>query len=277
MRRFILSAFCLSLLSANAYALPFKCDKDQSDCEIITKRWTVGDKIGVFTEGKELVAVGEVREIREMKRLVKITKRWAPLMRSHDMEIIDDDQYKNPSSSFRIVKPLPTMVWSAALGILNLGVGDSFIAQELSANVYKLFWRDISWYGRFHFFTGKGTASDNLGNAGKQDVSVTGYGLSGGLSEMLLPFNVVSIRLDADLGFSNGSVSLSGGFDEEKVLNNRFSDGFGLHVRGAVAGIYRRAGFQPEFGIAFLRVHNANSTGIFLGINAPLKPGFRLW
>lgn len=270
MRRLIPAAFSVFLFaSASAYALPFKCDKDQSDCEIVTKRWTVGDKVGVFTRDKELVAIGVVREIRENKRIVKITQKWAPLLRSHDMDIIDDEQYNSPKTAFKVVKPLSPMVWSADLGILNLGIGDGFIATELSGNLYRLFWRDLSYYGRVHFFTGSGSASDNLGNAGQQDVSVSAFGVSGGISEMLLPFNPFSIRLDADLGFSYGSVTLGGDFDEKEVLNNRFSDGLGVHVRGAVAGIWRRPGLQPEFGIAFLHVHNSNNTGIFVGVNAP--------
>jgi hypothetical protein len=270
MMRFVFGALGTLFLSQSAWALPFKCDKNQDKCEIVTKRWTIGDKIGVFSGDKHLVAIGEVIEIRDQKRIVRVTKKWSTLLRSHDMDIIPDAKYSDPEKSFSIITPLPPFNWAADLGMVILGVGDGFISTEVSGGIYRRFWKDISWMARLHYLTGSGKASDNLGNAGSQSVNVSSFGLTAGLSEMILPYNVFSFRIDGELGVSNVSVTLGGDFNEDDVLNSRVSDGIGIYARASAAAIWRRDGLQPEFGLAFLKLHNTVNPSIFVGVNAPI-------
>lgn len=258
-------------LSSTAMALPFRCDKTQTRCEIETRRMTEGDKVGIFTEEKQLIGLGEVISFEGTKRIVKITRKWGLFLRSHEMEIVPDEAYNSPEKSFVIVTRLGSMAWGAQLGLMNLGVGDGFVGVEASGLFWKHFWRDFSYFGRVHYLTGSGTASDNLGDANAQDVSVSSFGLSGGVSELLLPHSPLSIRLDLELGFSYGIVELDGDFDEKKVLNSRFNDGIGVYFRAGPALIWRRDGIQPELGIAFLHIHNTNSAALTLGINSSLN------
>ncbi len=221
-----LLALTFLLWSTASYAFPFKCDKEQTQCEVQTRRLTVGDKVGVFTTEKQLVAIGEVTDIEGAKRIVKITKKWSLLLRNHEIEIINDNAFQNPQAYYTIVTPLPSMLWAGQFAIVNLGIGDGFLGTELSGLFFKHFWRDFSYYGRLHYLSGKGKASDNLGGATSQDVTMSSMGLSGGISEMLLPFSTIAVRLDGELGFGMGKATVSGGFDEGKVLNDRFKDGF---------------------------------------------------
>ncbi|RZA23090.1 MAG: hypothetical protein EOP10_13675 [Proteobacteria bacterium] len=266
----LLFACSTFVLSSSAMALSFKCDKAQTRCEVDTRRLTEGDKVAVFTEEKKLIGLGEVTGLEGSRRIVKITKKWGTFLRSHEMEIIQDEEYQNPTKTFVIVTPLGSMAWGAQLGLVNLGVGDGFIGFEVSGLFFKHFWRDFSYFGRVHYLSGSGKASDNLGGATAQDVSVSSMGLSGGISELLLPYSPVSIRLDAELGFSYGSVDLAGGFEEDKVLNSRFKDGAGVYLRGGPSMIWRRGGIQPELGIAFLHIHNSNSAALTLGVNSSI-------
>jgi hypothetical protein len=259
------------LLAAPAIAMPFKCDKQQTICEVQTKRLTIGDKVGVFSSDGQLAAIGQVVEIRNRSRMIKITQRWAPLYRSYEMEVIEDEKARNPEKYFRIITPLPELSWGIGLGALNLGVGDSFVGTSLEGGVYYLLWRDFLLTGRLHYLTGAGKASDNLGaGVGAVDVSVTSAGVSVGISELLAPYQMVALRLDGDIGLSNATVTLPSGLDKDKVLNNRIADGVGLYLRLGIAAIWRRDGVQPELGFNFLRLHSSNNPGLFVGISAPI-------
>lgn len=264
--------FVLASLSFSkvAMALPFRCDKAQNRCEVETRRLTEGDKVAVFTDDKKLIGLGEITGIEGTKRIVKITRKWGTFLRSHEIEIIQDEAYRNPEKSFVIVTPLGSMSWGAQLGLVNLGVGDGFLGIEASGLFFRHFWRDFSYFGRFHFLTGSGKASDNLGGATAQDVSVSSFGLSGGVSELLLPHSPISIRLDLELGVSFGSVTLDGDFDEDKVLNSRFKDGAGLYLRGGPSMIWRRDGIQPELGLAYMLIHDSSSAALTIGINSAI-------
>lgn len=266
-----LLALLVVLWGSISYAFPFKCDKEQMNCEVQTRRLTVGDKVGIFTSQKQLVALGEVTDIEGSKRVIKITKKWALLLRNHDVEIINDNAFQNPEAYYTIVTPLPPMSWAAQIGIVNLGIGDGFIGTEVSGLFFKHFWRDFSYFGRLHYLTGKGKASDNLGGASSQNVSVSSIGVSGGVSEMILPFAMIAVRLDGELGLGMGQVTLAGGFDEDKVLNSRFKDGLGVYARGGASAVWRRDGLQPEIGLSVLRLHNSNNTAFSIGFNGSIK------
>ncbi len=266
-----LLALLVVLWGSTSLAFPFKCDKEQQRCEVQTRRLTVGDKVGVFTSEKQLVALGEVVDIDGSKRIVKITKKWSILLKNHDIDIINDNAFQNPDAYYQILTPLPPLFWAAQLALVNLGVGDGFLATELSALVFKHFWRDFSYFGRVHYLTGSGSASDNLGGAGSQNVSLSSMGVSGGLSEMLLAYSLIAIRLDGELGFSYGSVKIGGGFNEDKVLNGRFSDGFGVYLRGGASALWRRDGLQPELGLAFVLIHGSTNAAFSLGVSKSFK------
>ncbi len=270
MRRLWITSLFTVFIAAEAWAMPFKCDKQQIMCEVQTKRLTVGDKVGVFASDGQLAAIGEVVEIRNRSRMVKITQKWGNLYRSYEMEVIDDEKAKDPEKNFRVITPLPELSWGVALGAVNLGIGDSFVGSSFEGGIYYLLWRDIFLTGRLHYVTGSGTASDNLGGAGAKSVSVTSAGGSVGLSELISPYELIAIRLDGDIGVSNATVTLPAGLNKGAVLNNRIDDGIGLYFRLGVAAIWRRDGLQPELGFNFLRLHGSNNPGLFIGLSAPI-------
>ncbi|RYZ63025.1 MAG: hypothetical protein EOP09_18265, partial [Proteobacteria bacterium] len=134
-----LLALLICLWSSHSYAFTFKCDKEQTRCEVQTKRLTVGDKVGVFTEQKQLVALGEVTDIEGSRRVVVISKKWSTLLRTHDMDIINDQAFKTPEAYYTIVTPLSTKSWGAQVAVVNLGIGDGFLGTEVSGLFYKQF------------------------------------------------------------------------------------------------------------------------------------------
>lgn len=259
------------LISTTGWSLPFKCDKPQSLCEVQYKRLTAGDRVGVFTEDGQIAAVGTVVEIRGQARIVRIDRKWGQLLRSYDMQMIEDEKAKDPEKYFRVITPLPVWSVGASLGTLNLGLGDGFFGPVLEGTVYWWWMQELFFFGRLHYISASGEASDNLGNnAGALESDLSSYGLSFGLSKLFMAYEPVSLRADGELGFSNASVSVAGGFDEEEVLNNRVSDGMGIYARLSAAAIWRRGGFEPELGFSFLRLQDAVGYTINVGVTRAL-------
>lgn len=269
----MLRVLLMSLIGFSAvplWAMPFKCDKSQNLCEVQTKRMTVGDRVGVFTEDNQLVALGEVTEIRTNSRLVKISKRWGALYRSYEMEIISDEKAENPEKFFKILTPLPELLWGANVGIYRLAVGEGFISPTVEGTVRWWWQRRLYVVGRLHYLTGSGEASDNLGGAGTRNVEVTSFGLSAGLSELVAAHEQFAVRLEGDLGVSQTSLGIDGPFDVEEVINKRLSNGTGLFARLGASVVWRRDGLEPEVGFNFLRLHKTNNFGLFVGVSSPI-------
>ncbi len=268
MRCFLSFILACSIFSIESYAATFKCDKNQTLCEAQAKRWTVGDKIGVFNEEKQLVALGEVVEIKGNNRIVKITQKWGTLLRNHSMDFVEDNEYRNPLQYFKSYTPLPQWAWGVGLGIVTLGVGDTFTSSFFGGELDYLLTGSLYLTANLHYLSGSGKASDNLGDAGVQSVSVTAYGASIGVAQVVAPLQLFSIKIGADLGISSDTVTLSGDFDEKKVLNNRIVDGSNLYARVLASAVYRRDGIQPELGFTYTHIHQSNSPGLFMGITA---------
>ncbi len=268
MQRGVLSGLItLCLTSSTVWGLPFKCDKDQSLCEVQNKRLTVGDQVGVFTEDGQLAAVGSVVEIRGVSRIVKIDRKWGQLYRTYDMQILEDEKAKNPEQFFRVITPLPKWLLAANIGLLNISVGDGFFGNSLEGGVYWRWKRETSILAKLHYISASGEASDNLGSsAGGLKSELGSFGLTVGLSEVYMPFSPVSLRVDGELGVTNASVHVSGGFDEGQVLNNRIVDGSGLFARLGASVIWRREGFEPEVGFNFFRIQDATGYGLSIGV-----------
>ncbi len=261
----------LVVFSNQIFAFPFKCDKSQTQCEVQSKRLTVGDKVVVLNDEKQLIAIGEVLEIRGSSRIVKITQKWGPLLRNHQMEFIEDSVYTNPSQTYPIYTPLSQWAWGAQLGVLTLGIGDTFTGSFLGGGLGYLLYGSGYLTTQIHYVNGGGKASDNLGEAGVQNVAVTAYGLSLGYTQVFSPLKDIGALAGGEFGLSSNTVTLDGQFDEKKVLNNRIVDGTNLYFRVVLSGYWRRDGIQPEVGFTFTRIHQSNNPGIYFGIRSSLN------
>lgn len=270
MYKFWLSFFFLLMVPSTIFALPYKCDKKQDFCEVETKRWTIGDKVGIFSIDGQLAGLGEVVEIRDLLRVVKIIKKSGSLLRSYEMEVIEDEKYQEPEKYYRIVTPLPEFLWGVNIGAINLGIGDSFVGSNVAGSVYWNVWRNLFINGRVHYISGAGTASDSLNGTLGKAVSVTTLGASVGASDLIRASETISFRISSDLGLTNATVTLQQDLNKKEILNNRISDGAGLYLRLGLAAIWRRDGLQPEIGFEFSRIHNSNNPGLYVGLSAPV-------
>jgi len=270
MFKFWTSFFFLLIVPSKLFALPYKCDRKQEFCEVETKRWTIGDKVGIFSSDGQLAGLGEVVEIKEQIRVVKVVKKTGSLLRSFDMKVIDDEEYQEPEKHFRFLTPIPELLWGVNIGAINLGIGDSFVGTNLAGTVYWNIWRNIFLNGRLHYISGAGSASDSLNGTLGKTVSVTTLGASVGVSDLIAANEMFSFRISSDLGLTNATVTLQQDLDKKEILNNRISDGTGLYLRFGAAVILRRDGLQPEIGFEFSRIHNSNNPGLYVGVSSPI-------
>ena len=70
----------LSLSSWKALGnYPILCNSQKTSCEVDTKRLTMGDRVGIFSTGNLLLAIGKVQRLKGKTRVVKITKKFVSM------------------------------------------------------------------------------------------------------------------------------------------------------------------------------------------------------
>ena len=103
-RYLVLILAVFSLYSSSAYSYSVRCNKDQTQCQIKTKRLTVGDFVGIFDEYKYLQAVGKITKIVGKKRILKITKKFTLITKDSVAKRISDEEAARPRSYFKIYR-----------------------------------------------------------------------------------------------------------------------------------------------------------------------------
>ena len=248
--------------------MKIRCNQQQTICEVEDRRITVGDKIGVFSKNGYLIAVGRVSKIRDSIRVVKITKKFNVILKKHRAEVIKDKEAKKPKKYFKIAIGPSEMEWGASLGMMSMGVGDGFVATYLEGQFQ---WK---WVGQTYFIlkgnflSGSGEASANLLGIPNTSVSLTSYGITGGISEVFLPNEPVSIRAYIGGGFGQSSVSIGADSDINEVLNNRVVNGTSLIINSEVSAIYNWGKYKPMVSFTYLSLHKSTNAGLSVGLMA---------
>ncbi|MFW7377955.1 MAG: hypothetical protein ACOH5I_04015 [Oligoflexus sp.] len=263
--------FGAMLLTEQLFAsLSLRCNQQQTLCEVRSTRLTIGDRVGVFSSENMLVAVGVVKELKGIQRMIEIQRRWGNIFRSHQARRIEDAAAENPDRFFRVQKPISKEMWGASLGLYSMGVGDVVVAYNFEGQYYRLLKDSIFLVGRLNYLTGSGNASDNLKSIPVQPVDISAIGLTGGIMKVFLPYNFIAFAAGGDIGFASVNAKIGGGYDVAQVLNDRIQPGTGLILRGHVAAVMKREGIQPRAGISFFRLQDSNSFGLFVGITKSL-------
>lgn len=250
-----------------AFAYPLSCNKNQTICEIKTKRVTINDYIGVFDGDGYLIAIGRVTKIRGVSRMVKIKKRYGDIRSSHDGLLIKDREADNPKKYFKFLQPVTEQTFGVQLGLTQLGVGESISAFDLQGYGEWAF-RDIFyWVGRLGFLTGSGEASKTDDELISQEVTVQAFSLLGGMAFWLGKALDLGLRTELSLGLSNVSVDLEQGGDAKDVVDGRVFPGMGFSYRFETSVMIRRDRFNHYFaGASFFRLQNSNNLGVHLGV-----------
>jgi hypothetical protein len=258
--------FCVLFGTSSLQAYPVRCNPRQSLCEVKTKRLTVGDKIGIFSQDNMLVGIGVIRRMKGRSRLIDMKRNWGKILRGHDARRISDEQFRDPERFFPIQKPLQKSAWGAGLGLYSMGVGDGLVGYNFAGSYLQQWREEWYWSGTFNYLTASGEASNNLKGVGTRSVDLSVLGFSGGVVKLMSPYTPITGKVGIEAGFANVSPTVTA-----ELLNQRVSPGTGFMVRAFGAIVYQWGDFHPQFKVNFLRLQNSTSVGLELGIVRPLE------
>lgn len=265
MKRILLSLLAL-VLATPAFAYKVRCNEQQTECEVDTKRLVAGDRVGIFSESGLIVAIGTVKKLKGRIRIVEVDKKYAPIKRSHELVLIKDEEAQNPQAFFKFYKPAPERMLGGTLGFENMGIGEGF--PGIDGQVYVGWQRSENFYfvARGMFLTGKGSATHETNALQKEDISVTYLGVGAGVAYVVFPEGAVSLRGEFAFGIGPLSATISGGQDVTTFVDSRISPGTVPFGRLEGSAIFHLGEWQPIVQANFLRLQNSNNTGIGAGL-----------
>lgn len=253
------------LVPTFAFAYKVRCNDEQTQCEVDTKRLATGDKVGIFSEDGLIVAIGTVKKLKGRLRVVHIDKKYGDIKRSHELVLIRDEEAQNPREYFKFYKPSAGRAFAATLGMTNMGIGEGFTAIDAQFYMQWKFREDTYYLGRGMFLTGSGKASHNEGELLQQDLSLTGIGVMGGMAYVLFAQQPLNFRLEGAMGFAQVNASISGGVDVKDYVDGRIKPGTGHVIRLEGAAIYHWDDWNIIGAANYLRLQSSNNFGVNFG------------
>lgn len=261
----------LLFMTCPALAYKVKCNKTQNLCEVDTTRLTIGDKVGIFSEDGDLVALGEVKTLKGRIRVVDIKKKYGPILRSHNLEMVKDEEYDAPAKYFKVLKKGAEQSAGGSLGLVSLGVGEGFLGFQLDGFMEWLWQNGIFVFGQGFFISGKGNATITEEAINEDTIAMSVIGALGGVSYTGFRNREMSFRGDLGLGFANVSASTGSGRDVKEVADGRIFPGMGFVMRGEAAMLWTIGDWRPYISGSFIRLQNSNNYGVSLGVLMGLK------
>ena len=252
--------------ASSAYGYKLRCNSSQSTCEVVTKRLTVGDHIGVFDQDGYIVAVGKVKKILHARRQVRIIRRFGKILGSHDALLIRDSEAQNPKKYFKFYLEAQQEGLGIQLGLLELGVGEGMTTYDVEGFMESAWRGSTAVVGRLFFMSGSGEASSTGDELKTETVDMTAFGLMGGVSQILFPKMSTSVRGEFALGIVNVSGSSSGGTDLQELVDGRIFPGVGMVTRLGASLLFRYEKSRPYFGAAVYRLQNSTDFGMHFGL-----------
>lgn len=267
-----LIALCLAFLPVQSFAetSEIRCNKEQSICEIRNKRTTIGDKVAIFSEDGFLIAVGVITKIRDTVRTFEIKKSYARILRSHRAQVINDSEARDPEKFFKVFKDYETFYAGVKLGLLSVGIGNSFTASNFEA-IGMIKWKYSTFFSaRISYLGGDGEASAKLQGIPNTSFSLSAVGATAGVTQILFPYQTINLKTSIEVGAASASLASGADFNIETILNDRIIEGTVLQARGEIAASYKWDDYILSLGVDVLYLHRSINTGLSLSFLLPL-------
>ena len=266
--------FCLLISTCEAFAQNAirRCSANQKHCYVFNKRLVTGDKVSIINEKNQLVAIGEISDMRETVRKITILKKYAPITTKCKVSRLTDQEARNPDEYFDMIKPVPSnyIYGSINLGSLRVGQGSTAFGGE---GGYDWSMKNGFTYGaKGTFYYASGEAS--LYNAGGDEKVKTDFKTFGVLVEGVGTYRtaesrMLSFRVDLELGL--GYLSLNKGEineDDEVEGFGDYDSGVGLVFGAGGYAIYNSKGsIKPYVGAAMSYIKSKRYIRIGLGFS----------
>jgi hypothetical protein len=235
-----------------------RCNREQTQCEVDTKRLTRGDRVGIFDEDNNIVAVGTVTALKDRIRIFKIDKKLNPIYRDAKQRFLSDTQAENPLKYFTTPNTENKMELGVNIEVTSVGVGNGFMATGLGAFFdYRLFGHNFV-VGRFYYLKGSGVATNSDLEVDEAAIDVSSFGLLGGIAIPLITSRTFGLRGEFSLGFGSTSVATDAPFDGTEIIEGKVG-GTGLAARAELDAIYHMGKFNPFIGLSYFRLQSANN------------------
>lgn len=241
-----------------------RCNREQTMCEVDTKRLTRGDRVGVFDDDGNIVAVGTVTSLKDRIRVFKIDKRFNPIFHDAKLRFLSDAQAEDPLKFYTISKSDSEMALGAALEITSVGLGNGFMANGFGAYFdYKIIGRS-RLVGRFMYLKGSGLATNSDLEVSEASISMSSFGLMGGLAIPFVSTKTFGVRGEFSLGLGSTSVTTDAPYDATEIIENKVG-GTGLAVRSGLDAVFHFGKFKPFAGLSYFRLQNTNNYTFSIG------------
>ncbi len=254
--------------SVSAYAKTLQCDKPQKICTIDDLDLTVGDKVGIFNEDNELVAIGIVKEIKGSRRTIKIVSNMSKIKKNYTLSLLNVPEDKKLSEVYKVYREPSKESAGGSVGIGTLGVGKGAVEFELSG-FYQ--WRRFANLA----LVARGVIAKASGDIARIDsgietttFSMMGFGGAGGVSYSVFEGKPIGFRGEVVGGFMFVSATVGGsaGDVDGAGFNTGMKNGIGLLIRGDFSMLIERESYRIALFLTPSLVHNAVSYGIGAGI-----------
>ena len=230
-----------------------RCSSTQKYCYVFNKRLVTGDKVSIVNEKNQLVAIGEIADMKDSVRKINITKRYANITTKCKVSRLNDDTMNNLEDHFDMIKPVPSnyIYGSLDLGSLRVGQGSTAFGAEGGYDWSMKNGFTYGLKGAFYYASGEATIyGTGGGEEPKMDFTTFGVLAEGVGSYRTAESRSISFRVDLEAGV--GFISLSKNDAPEDAEVEGFDDykgGVGLVLGAGGYAIYNaKSTLKPYIG-----------------------------
>jgi hypothetical protein len=265
------------LFNGAAIASEIECNREQTKCVTYNAQLTIGDRVGVFNNEDQVVAVGKVKTMDGDRRTVKIVKNYGTIYRKHQIALLNSNVQgiADLEASYEVYSPNALYNFGATTGIASMDVGDSLSGMEVSGYVQKRSYEALCLVLRTTFLGTTGKIARNLDylDAGKRDMSFFGVGVLPGVAASIFEQGTVSFRGELGGGLIYSRTSLGGDTSlvEGQGFDTKVSNGIGPMLRAALSMQFKMDSYRAEIMLGQSLVYQARTSTIGIGISKDLN------
>ena len=246
------------------------CNKKQTRCVIEDNTdYTIGDRIGFFNASDELVARGKVKSMRGDRRAITIGKRHGKIKRNDRIALLETRNGASVRDTYKIYRKPADLTIGGGLGLATVGIGGGSPATEFAGYAQWRKWREVEFSARGTFLAMEGEVSRTYDAIETQPMSLSGYGLSGGVGYTLRKNKTLGFRGELGLGLMYIDANVGG--DPELVaaehdFQSQVENGFGPYSRATIGAVLNFNAVHVNFDVTQSLIHEALASTLGAGL-----------
>jgi hypothetical protein len=272
-----ISIFIWSALHAGNAAAgeTIMCNKNQTQCVIENKDFTIGDPIGVLNRKGEIVATGRIRAMRGPKRAFVVQKRHGLITGEDRIALLGEGEQGPDTASYKIYKEPAKYTVGVNLDYGIVSVASStpgFTISPFATSRYRDGF-EFAVRGLYASYSATMSSSDGL-ESKSLPYEMRQLGLLGGLGYRMLEANPVSFRGELSAGLANIAATVDG---DPSLADNQFrsrakvKNGWAPMGRWSFGAYYRLKQVITSVDFAQSLAYEALTSGISFGASFELK------